>query len=521
MENHTADIGSDVSQSIKFSDIFNVAALFIDRHPAEGRADKTAVICHDGSTATYAELVTQTNRAGNGLIELGLVPGDRVLMIVKDCLEFYYLFWGSIKVGIIPVPVNTLLRSKDYTYMADDSGCRLLVYSKEFTEEVLPALSAIDKIRPQSMVVDDLDLLLQKSSEELEITQSSAIDDCFWLYSSGSTGNPKGAVHLHRDMVVTSQRYGVDTIGLTEDDVCFSAAKLFFAYGLGNAMTFPLWCGATAVLFDQRPTPDTTFEVIKTHRPTVYFGVPTLYAAQLKSLETDKQDLSSLRMCISAGEALPGDIFNRWKAMTGLSILDGIGSTEALHIFISNRESAIRIGTSGLMVPGYRAKIVDEQGEEVATGESGQLLITGDSGARLYWNKPEKTAETMQGEWLSTGDTYIKDEDEFYHYCGRNDDMMKVGGIWCSPFEIEAALMDHADVFEVAVVGYKDDSELTKPEAHVVLQDNILANQETSDRLLLHCKSVLAPYKFPRWFHYVGELPKTATGKIQRFKLRH
>jgi benzoate-CoA ligase family protein len=368
--------------------------------------------------------------------------------------------------------------------------------------------------------------LLESASDQMETAPTSALDDCFWLYSSGSTGRPKGTVHRHRDMVVSSQKYGVDTLGVREDDVCFSAAKLFFAYGLGNGMTFPLWCGATAILYDQRPTPESTFEVIEQFQPTLYFGVPTLYAAQLAELaqleKLDQQapDLSSVRVCVSAGEALPADIYHRWKQHTGLDILDGIGSTEALHIFISNRLGDIQPGTSGLPVPGYEAKIVNEQNQEVVPGESGQLLIKGDSNACRYWNNPEKTAATMVGDWLNTGDTYVCDEQGYFHYFGRNDDMLKVGGIWCSPFEIEGALAAHPDVLEAAVVGRADDEGLTKPEAHIVLHDHSNAGEAMTEQLLRHCKDALAPYKYPRWIHYTDDLPKTATGKIQRFKLR-
>jgi len=307
---------------------------------------------------------------------------------------------------------------------------------------------------------------------------------------------------------------------LREDDVCFSAAKLFFAYGLGNGMTFPLWVGASAILLPGPPTPDSTFATIESEKPTIFFGVPTLYAAQLKALETEERGLGSLRACVSAGEALPADIYRRWQEKTGTQILDGIGSTEALHIFISNTLDDTNPGTSGRIVPGYEARIIDETGADVATGDSGRLIIKGLSTAKYYWNNPEKTASTMVDGWLDTGDTYIQDEDGYYHYCGRNDDMLKVGGIWCSPFEIEAKLIEHPKVLEAAVVGRADDDDLVKPEAFVVLNEASDAGDGTADELLLHCKTGLAKYKYPRWFNFVEELPKTATGKIQRFKLR-
>jgi benzoate-CoA ligase family protein len=461
---------------------------------------------------------------GNGLLGLGLRPGERLLMVVKDAPEFFYLFWGAIRAGIVPVPLNTLLRHADYQYMIDDSGCAALVYSPEYAGEVEPALAAASN-KPRRILQtrgpgDTIEAMIAKSGSQLAPAATAPDEDCFWLYSSGSTGRPKGAVHLHRDMVVTSQLYGVDTLGVRENDVCYSAAKLFFAYGLGNAMTFPLWVGATAVLNDQRPSPPVTFEVIQRFRPTLYFGVPTLYAAQLQALESQKPDLSSIRYCVSAGEALPANIFRRWKELTGLIVLDGIGSTEALHIFISNRPDDVRPGASGKLVGGYRARIKDEHAKEVRDGESGQLFIAGDSTARYYWNNPERTAKTMVEGWLDTGDTYYRDVDGYYVYCGRSDDMLKVGGIWCSPFEIEAKLIEHPKVLEAAVVGRPDSDRLVKPEAYIVLKNSADAGETLKDELLQTCKTGLAPYKYPRWINFVPELPKTATGKIQRFKLR-
>ena len=525
MEDNTVSIDTSTNPStITYAPVFNVAASFIDRHLPEGRGDKVVIRSVAGNDVTYATLVENVNRAGNALLGLGIGYGERVLMMVKDSPEFFYLFWGAIKAGVVPVPINTLLRAKDYQFMIEDSGCVGVIYSPEFAAEVEPALAnaARKPAHALRMIGDGKSLtsLMTKASSTLKAAPASAEDDCFWLYSSGTTGTPKGAVHAHRDMVETGQHYAIDTLGLREDDVCFSAAKLFFAYGLGNGMTFPLWVGASCVLLPGPPTPDSTFDVIETFRPSVYFGVPTLYAAQLKSLETTSRDLSSLRACVSAGEALPADIFRRWQEKTGSGILDGIGSTEALHIFISNTLDDTKPGTSGRIVPGYQAKIVDESGGPVATGDSGRLLISGKSTARYYWNNPEKTAATMIDGWLDTGDTYIQDEAGYFHYCGRNDDMLKVGGIWCSPFEIEAKLIEHPKVLEAAVVGRADASELIKPEAFVVLNDPNDAGDLTESELLEHCKAGLARYKYPRWFQFVTELPKTATGKIQRFKLR-
>lgn len=526
MTDHTVKVDQTTKPTaLEYSENFNVAPSFIDRHLDEGRGDKVAIRMVGGGEVSYGELAENVNRAGNALAGLGLSAGDRVLMIVKDCPHFHYAFWGAIKAGVVPVPLNTLLRAKDYKFMIEDSGCAALVYSPEFAGEVEPALEQAGR-RPDHVMLTEgegrtLDSLIAAASSDLATAPATATDDCFWLYSSGTTGTPKGVVHSHRDMVVTSQHYGVDVLGVREEDVCFSAAKLFFAYGLGNGMTFPLWVGATAVLLPGPPTPDSTFDAIEEFKPSIFFGVPTLYGAQLRALEANMRDFSSVRVCVSAGEALPGDIFNRWLEKTGTKILDGIGSTEALHIFVSNRADDYVPGTSGKPVPGYEAKIVGEDGGEVPADESGQLLIRGESTGKYYWNNPEKTAETMGADgWLNTGDTYIKDSAGYFQYCGRNDDMLKVGGIWCSPFEIEAKLIEHPAVLEAAVVGQADADDLIKPKAFIVLNDGHNGDDTMSDELLQHCKNGLARYKYPRWFVFESELPKTATGKIQRFKLR-
>jgi benzoate-CoA ligase family protein len=509
-------ISFSADHKVRLPDRFNVAVPFIDRHVGEGRGAKPAIrTAHE--TVTYGELAARVNRAGNALLGLGLNPGDRMLMMVKDCPTFFYLFWGAIKAGIVPVPPNTLLRAPDYAYMIEDSGCRLVVYSPEFAGEVEPALR---QAPAKALTVDAFLVEMAKASDELEPRLASPTDDCFWLYSSGSTGRPKGAVHAQRDMVVTSELYGVRVLGVAENDVSYSAAKLFFAYGLGNGMTFPLWTGSTAILDDRRPTPDTTFENIERFKPTLYYGVPSLYAPQLVALDNAKRDLSSLRACVSAGEALPADMFRRWQEKTGTVILDGIGSTEALHIFIGNRLDDYRPGTSGKPVPGYEARILDENRKPVARGESGALWLKAESAAKYYWNKPEKTAETMVDGWLNTGDTYRQDEDGYYIYEGRSDDMLKVGGIWCSPVEIENCLIGHPAVLEAAVVGHADEAELIKPKAIVVLKQAGSGDAALTEALMALCKKTLAPYKYPRWVEYVPELPKTATGKIQRFKLR-
>jgi len=511
--------------ALRFPPNYNVATAFIDRHLSEGRGAKVAIHTADASIG-YAELASNVDRCANALVKLRLQRGDRVLMVVKDCPAFFYLFWGAIKAGIIPVPLNTLLRAASYAYLIDDSGAAALVYSPEYAAEVESAFAAA-KQKPRIVLRTEggegsLAALLTKAEPRFIAVSASATDDCFWLYSSGSTGSPKGAVHRHRDMAVCSQRYGVETLGVREADICYSEAKLFFAYGLGNNMTFPLWVGATAVLNDQRPGPASSFPLIERFKPTLYFGVPTLYAAYLQHFaQNPKPDLTSIRHCVSAGEALPAEILRRWHDETDLSILDGIGSTEALHIFISNRAGDIKPGSSGKMVPGYRARIVDEGGADVADGDSGQLFITGDSTARCYWNNAERSARTMIDGWLNTGDTYRRDADGYYYYCGRSDDMLKVGGIWCSPFEIESKLVEHPSVLEAAVVGRIDAENLIKPEAFVVLKQGVVGSERLAAELTDLCKAGLAPYKYPRWINFVTDLPKTATGKIQRFLLRN
>jgi benzoate-CoA ligase family protein len=506
--------------AMSFAPGFNACAPFIDRHVREGRGAKPAIRCRAGDV-TYAELAGQVDRCGAALRGLGLAPGQRMLMIVKDCPEFFYLFWGAIKAGIIPVPVNAILRAADYRLIIEDSGCAAVVFSPEFAAEVEPALAAGPAIAlPVEGQPRCLRALLAAASPALEPVPAGATAPCFWLYTSGSTGRPKGCVHRHRDMVVTSELFGRGVLGIRDDDTVFSAAKLFFAYGLGNAMTFPLWAGATSVLLDARPTASNTLETIERYRPTLYFGVPTLYASQLAELEAARRDLGSLRLCISAGEALPPEILRRWTERTGLPILDGIGSTEALNTFLSNRPGDIRPGTTGRPVPGYEVRILAGDGSEAPPGHPGRLQVKGDSLAVCYWNNPEKTAQTMQGDWLDTGDTFVRDADGYYHHCGRSDEMLKVGGLWCSPTEIEARLVDHPDVFEAAVAGIPDASGNLKPEAWIVLRAGVSPSDTLAEALMLHCKHHLAPYKFPRQVHFVAELPRTATGKLQRALLR-
>ena len=524
MDDHSVAVDTaQTPTALAFADVFNVAVPFIDRHLGEGRGGRVAIRDAVGDVS-YAELAANVSRAGNALAALGLGRGDRVLMVVKDCPLFFYLFWGAIKAGFVPVPLNTLLRAPDYRFVIENAYAACVVWSPEYAGEIAGALAGASHRPAHALPADGegdtFAARLAAAPDALEPAPAAADDPAFWLYTSGSTGRPKGAVHRHRDMVVTSQYFAVDTLGITADDVHYSAAKLFFAYGLGNAMTFPLWTGGTAVLSAGRPTPASTFATIEAFRPSVYYGVPTLYAAQLQVLEGAAPDLSSVRLCVSAGEPLPAPLLERWQAATGLDIVDGIGTTESLHIFISNRPGRVRPGTSGTPVPGYEARLVDDEGRDVAPGETGNLMIRGHSLIAEYWGEPARTAAAFDGAWLRTGDTYTIDEAGCYVCCGRSDDMLKVGGIWVSPVEIEARLIAHEAVLEAAVVGRADDDGLIKPEAWIVLAEGRTPGERLSEALVAHCKAGLARYKYPRWLRYVGSLPKTATGKVQRYKLR-
>jgi benzoate-CoA ligase len=505
---------------------FNAAAHFVDRHTAEGRAALPAFFCED-RTLSFGDVAELADRTGNALRELGLDMEARVLLLCLDAPEFLGAFWGAIKIGAVPVPVNTLMRAADYRYFLDDSRARVAVVSAALLPEVEPILGQAPHLRHvlvaggpagRHLAYEDR---VARASSTLAAAPTSRDDVAFWLYSSGSTGFPKGAVHLQHDMVICAETYAKQVLGLGPADRVFSAAKLFFAYGLGNANHFPLAVGAQSVLYPHRPTPEAVFEILARHRPTVFFGVPTLYAAMLAVKDAERRfDLSSLRLCVSAGEALPEELYLRWRERFRVEIVDGIGTTEILHIFLSNRPGAVRPGSTGLPVPGYEAALVDDDGRPVQQGEIGNLRVKGDSTMAYYWNKHEKTKETLFGAWIQTGDKYWQDEDGYFWYAGRADDMLKVGGIWVSPVEVEGALVRHPAVLEAAVVGQEDEDRLVKPKAFVVLKDASGATPALADTLKGFVKDRLAPYKYPRWIEFVLELPKTATGKIQRFKLR-
>jgi benzoate-CoA ligase len=503
--------------------VYNAAVDLVDRHLERGRGEKVAFI-DDTQTLRYRELAEQVNRAGNLLRSLGVRMEERVLLVLLDTVRFPVLFLGAMKIGAVPVPVSTLLTADDYDELLRDSRARVVVVSAALHEKVSHALHGqpfvehvlVDGASPRPGLV--LEHLLAEASPALEAAPTTADDAAFWLYTSGSTGKFKGAVHLHADLVHTAELYAVGVLGLREDDRVFSAAKLFFAYGLGNALTFPLYVGATAVLMAERPTPASVRRRFLEHDPTVFCGVPTLFASMLADRDFERGP--SLRICTSAGEALPRDLGERFSARTGVDILDGIGSTEMLHIFLSNRPGAVRHGTTGQVVPGYALKILDEHGNEAPPGVIGDLWVSGPSSALWYWNKRELSRQAFHGPWTRTGDHYLRDEEGYYTYQGRSDDMLKVGGIYVSPFEVEAALIGHEKVLEAAVVGHEDEHGLVKPRALVVLKELEHAGEALAEELRAHVKARLAPYKYPRWIEFVRELPKTATGKIQRFKLR-
>jgi len=507
---------------------FNAATHFVDRHLQEGRADKVAIECGE-ERVTYRQLVERVNRTGNGLRKLGVRQEERVALLLPDTPEFAYSFFGAIKIGAVPIPMNTLLKPAEYQYMLNDSRARVAIVS----EWLYPQIEAIgrDNLRYLETIIiageprADLGCLKQLQDEspaELQAEPTCKDDPAFWLYSSGSTGFPKGCVHLQHDMVVCSELYAKATLGVTENDRLFSVAKLFFAYGLGNGLYFSLSVGATSILFPGSPSPPNIYGVIEKFKPTLFFSVPSNYSSLLAYHREPGPDfdLSSVRYAVSAGEALPAPLYHRFKDRFGVEILDAIGSTEALHMFIANRPGAVRPGSSGQIIPGNEARIVDENDREVADNQIGNLLIKSEAVCAGYWNQHEKTKETFQGHWLRTGDKYYRDAEGYYWYVGRSDDMMKVKGMWVSPVEVESALLEHPLVQEAAVIGYNDANQLVKPAAYVVLKNGQNGGPELTEEIKALLASRLAPHKCPQVIEFLSQLPKTATGKIQRYKLR-
>ena len=533
---------------IPLPETFNVATWFVDRNVQEGRGARTAIECGD-KRITYQQLLENTNRTGNALLEVGVRREERVLLLLLDSPEFLYSFFGAIKIGAVAVPVNTMAKPQDYAYMLDDSRARTAIVSEallpqlqsipreqlRYLQHVVVAEGSAESTTPQtafsstavpqnlaSRNVHSLRSSTESASLHLEATLTSKDEPAFWLYSSGSTGPSKGCVHLHHDMVVCTELYAKGILNMQESDRCFSVARLFFAYGLGNAGYFPLGCGATTILNPARPTPSTIYDDIERFRPTLFFSVPTNFAALLAHRRGNGPDfdLSSVRNAISAGESLPAPLFHRFKERFGVEILDSLGSTETLQMVIANRPGEARPGSSGKLIPGFEARLVDEQGNDVRPDEIGDLLIKADSTCACYWNKHEKSKETFVGPWFRTGDKYSQDADGYFWYAGRANDLFKVNGLWLSPAEVESVLISHELVREAAVVAREDRDGLIKPAAYVVLNDESSASAPLAQELRDLVAQKIAGYKRPRWIEFVAEIPKTATGKLQRFKLR-
>jgi benzoate-CoA ligase len=526
---------ADVDAYAALPRVFNATAHFVDRHVAEGRGERLALL-HEGGVITYGEVAGNVNRCGNALRGLGVTSGDRVVLLLPDGPEFVYAFWGAMKIGAVPVAVSTMLRPRELEHILNDSRAATALVSPPLAgtlAEMRPRVPFLKQIvvageepgadsggrRPAGCL--SFEDTLAQQEPRLSAAETTKDDPAFWLYTSGTTGLPKGVVHLHHDMPLCCESYGRHVLEIGEDDRTFSVAKLFFAYGLGNALYYPFDVGASTVLHPARFDPVQVFELVHRHHPTLLFAVPTAYAAMLQVADAEtRYDLSSLRLCLSAGEPLPAALFQRWQARFGLEILDGIGSTEMCHTFICNRRGQVRPGSSGTLVPGYEARIVDESGAGVPEGETGDLLVRGHSAFAGYWQQPERTASTMLGDWVRTGDRYRRDADGTFWYVGRSDDMIRASGMWVSPVEVESALVEHAAVLEAGVVGATDANELVKPLAFVVPTAGHEPGPALEREIQDFVREQLAAYKCPRRIVFLPELPKTATGKIQRFKLR-
>ena len=492
------------------------------RHVLELNAGRAAKLAYrdDERTLTYGELSERVRRFAAALNALGLRREERVLLLMHDTVDWPVAFLGCLYAGVVPVAVNTLLTPADYAYMLVHSRAQAAFVSTALAPALTQAMSEVPHEVKHVVETSEFSSLTAQHARAPTAAPTAADDIGFWLYSSGSTGRPKGTVHTHANLYWTSELYGKPILGLREDDVVFSAAKLFFAYGLGNALTFPLSVGATVVLMAERPTPSAVFKRLIEQGPTIFYGVPTLYAAMLASPELPTRTQVKLRIAVSAGEALPKDIGERFKAHFGCEVLDGIGSTEMLHIFLSNREGHVRYGTTGTPVPGYEIELRDEHGTVVGDDAIADLYVKGPSAALMYWGSREKSCATFIGGWTKSGDKYVRSRDGYFTYAGRGDDMLRVSGQYVSPFEVETALMQHPTVLEAAVIGKTDTDGLTKTKAFVVLKGANSASAELEDELKAFVKGRLAPHKYPRFLEFVAELPKTATGKIQRFKLR-
>lgn len=505
---------------------YNAAVDFVDRNVAEGRSERPAFI-DPSRTLTYGELLAGAARVGPMLARLGVEPEDRVILVLLDTVDFPVLFWGAIRAGVVPVLLNTRLPIDQYRYLLEDSRAKVAFASPALLPALEKAAQDVASCRAVIAVGDApthpwLDALL--AAEQPAAPARTCVDEvAYWLYSSGTTGAPKGVMHVHSTPRMAAELLGCGRFGLREDDVHFSTSKLFFSYGLGNSMICPLAVGGTSILYPERPTPRTVFEMLAAYQPTVFYAVPTLYAAILADARcTPETGSHRLRLCISAGEPLPSHVGQAWKERFGVDIVNGVGSTEMAHMFLTNLPGAVEYGTAGVPVEGYELRLLDAQDRDVPDGEVGELLVRGPTAAAGYWNQRAKTRRTFQGEWTRTGDTYLRRPDGVYLYCGRNDDVFKVSGIWVSPFEVEDALLSHPLVAEAAVIPVEDTDGLVKPKAFVVLAESVGGGlgQVLYEELKFHVKRAIGPWKYPRWIEFLDELPRTATGKIQRYRLR-
>ena len=537
---------------------YNAVSDFVDANVARGLGSKAAFIDPE-RTLTYGELQARSIRFAHALRALGIEPEHRVALLLNDTVDYPVAFWGTIRAGSVAVPLNIYLNVPQCAYVLADCRARALVIDAGLLPAIAPVLETLPR-RPMVIVVGNgqeapssrltprpsglkaqgahvteiagTSPAMAAESHQFEsliagadttpFTADTLSDEvAFWLYTSGSTGDPKGVRHVHSSLMATAKLFGQGILGITEDDVVHSASKLFFAYGLGNAMSFPLSVGATAALWPHRPSPEGVFETLRRNRVTIFYGVPSLYTALLAHKDIGKGAGSDrLRLCVSAGEAMPAHIGRRWREATGVDVLDGLGSTEMLNTFLSNRPGDLRYGSTGKPVPGYEARIVDEHGRELGIDEIGELIVRGPSAGEGYWNQRQKSRQTFAGEWVHTGDKYRRDAQGYFYYCGRTDDMFKVSGMWVSPFDVEAALVSHEAVLEAAVIGKEDADGLIKPKAFIVLRNGYRADDGLLETLKHHVKDKAGPWKFPRWIELREQLPRTATGKIQRFKLR-
>jgi benzoate-CoA ligase family protein len=506
---------------------FNLASYFVDRNVEEGRGGRTALIGPGGAT-TYAELATLTNRCGNVLAELGVRPEERVLLVLADSVEFVALWYGTQKLGAVTAEAYTFLQPKDYAYYLDYTRASVVVADATTVERVREAAASSRWLRQVLVVGADVELRAGEASfdalaadapDELEAAPTTRDDIAIWKFTTGSTGLPKAAVHPAHSALLSFDWYARGVLGLQEDDVVLPVPKLFFGYARDLTALYPFGVGAAGIVFPERTTPERIFELVEQHRPSILVQVPTMMAAMTAHAEAPRQDLSCLRLCTSAGEALPRELYERWRAAFGVEVLDGIGSSEAYHIYISNRPGRVRPGSVGQVVPGYSARVLDEHGQEVPDGEVGTLWIEGDTAALLYWNEHDKTKQTFHGDRVNTGDLFVRDSEGFYWYRGRSDELIKVGGIWVAPAEIENCLITHAKVVECAVVGYEEEG-LILSRAHVVLRAGVAGSEELARTLQDHVRTHLSPHKYPRDVRFATELPKTPSGKIDRNALR-